>query len=185
MDLISGSGALWCARDNATNINNLIHSIPTYVGGIMVELDYPFAHARITTEYWGRANEPELISVLHTDCIHVGVTKSYLPAEWRCHHITPIHKSGDRSTITNYRPISLLSCLSKILERLVFDKTSDFIVKTSISNSQFEFVRNHSTLHQLLLYNEFYTMHMITDSKLIRKALSILIFVRLLTQSLM
>ena len=83
------------------------------------------------------------------------LTKSYLPAEWRCHHITPIHKSGDRSTITNYRPISLLSCLSKILERLVFDKTYDFIVKTSISNSQFGFVRNRSTLHQLLLYSEF------------------------------
>ena len=68
------------------------------------------------------------------------LTKSYLPAEWRCHHITPIHKSGDRSTITNYRPISLLSCLSKILERLVFDKNLHFIVKTSISNSQFGFV---------------------------------------------
>ena len=49
------------------------------------------------------------------------LSKSYLPAEWRCHHVTTIHKSGDRSLVTNYRPISLLCCLSKVLERLVFD----------------------------------------------------------------
>ena len=61
------------------------------------------------------------------------------------------------SIITNYRPISLLCCLSKILKRLymIFDKSYDFIVKSSISDSQFWFVRNRSTLHQLLLYSEF------------------------------
>ena len=79
------------------------------------------------------------------------LSKSYLPAEWRCHHITPIHKSGDRSFISNYRPISLLCCISKIL----FDKSYDFIIESSISDSQFGFVRNRSTLHQLLLYSEF------------------------------
>ena len=35
------------------------------------------------------------------------MSKSYLPEEWRCHHITPIYKSGDRSVISNYRPVSL------------------------------------------------------------------------------
>ena len=110
------------------------------------------------------------------------LTKSYLPAEWRCHHITPIHKSGDRSTITNYHPISLLSCLFKILERLVFDKTYDFIVKTSISNSQFGFVRNRSTLHQLLLYSEF--LHNAYDNR--QQVDSIYLDIRkALTQSLM
>ena len=110
------------------------------------------------------------------------LTKSYLPAEWRCHHITPIHKSGDRSTITNYRPISLLSCLFKILERLVFDKTYDFIVKTSISNSQFGFVRNRSTLHQLLLYSEF--LHNAYDNR--QQVDSIYLDIhKALTQSLM
>ena len=88
------------------------------------------------------------------------LSKSYLPAEWRCHHITPIHKSGDRSIISNYRPISLLCCISKVLERLVFDKSYDFIVKSSISDSQFGFIKNRSTLHQLLLYSELlYSAH--------------------------
>ena len=57
--------------------------------------------------------------------------------------------------VTNYCPISLLCCLSKVLERLVFDKTYDFIAKSFIPTSQFGFVRNRSTLHQLLLYSEF------------------------------
>ena len=146
----------------------------------MVEqTDYPFAHARITTEYWGRANEPVLISVLHTDCIHVGVTKSYLPAEWRCHHITPIHKSGDRSTITTLSSwVSLLRLLLVlILERLVFDKTSDFIVReTSISTIlNLNSSEHHSTLHAGVLLTMILHNAMITDSKLIRKALRITI----------
>ena len=41
--------------------------------------------------------------------------KSSLPAEWRDHYITPIPKSGDRSVVSNYRPISLLSCISNYL----------------------------------------------------------------------
>ena len=60
---------------------------------------------------------------------------------------------GDRSIISNYRPISLLCCISKVLERLVFDKSYDFIVKSSISDSQFGFIKNCSTLHQLHTVN--------------------------------
>ena len=41
--------------------------------------------------------------------------KSSLPVEWRDHYITPIPKSGDRSVVSNYRPISLLSCISNYL----------------------------------------------------------------------
>ena len=37
------------------------------------------------------------------------IKQSSLPSEWRDHYITPIPKSGDRSLVSNYRPISLLS----------------------------------------------------------------------------
>ena len=56
--------------------------------------------------------------------------------------------------ITNYRPISLLSSVSKLFEKLVFDKLFDFLIKSSISSSQFGFIRNHSTVKQLLLHTK-------------------------------
>ena len=86
------------------------------------------------------------------------LSQSYLPAEWRRHHITPIYKSGDRSLVSNYRPISLLCCLAKVLERIVFNNVCDFLTTTSISLYQFGFVKNRSTLQQLLLYSEYLFM---------------------------
>ena len=82
------------------------------------------------------------------------LSKSYLPAEWRCHCITPIFKSGDRPAVSNYHPISLLCSISKVIERLVFNKIYDYVAK-SISISQFGFTRNRSSLQQLLLYSDF------------------------------
>ena len=93
----------------------------------------------------------ELIYHLFT----LSLSKSYLPKEWHSHRITPIYKSGDRSVVSNYLPVSLLCCISKVLERIVFDKIFDSIVTSLISDMQFGFVRNRSTLQQLLLYSEF------------------------------
>lgn len=42
------------------------------------------------------------------------LAKQTIPAEWRIHNITPIHKSGDCASVSNYRPISLLSSTSKV-----------------------------------------------------------------------
>ena len=47
------------------------------------------------------------------------ISSCSLPGEWRIHLIVPIHKSGSKTDIKNYRPISLLCILSKILEKLI------------------------------------------------------------------
>ena len=83
----------------------------------------------------------------------VSLTKHIIPNEWKCHSITPIHKSGDKAQVTNYRPISLLCIISKVLERLVYDHLNKFITKNCIiSCSQFGFRKSHSTNQQLLLF---------------------------------
>ena len=51
----------------------------------------------------------------------LSLSPHYLPLEWRTHLIKPFFKSGDKSLITNYRPISLLCIVSKVLEKLVYD----------------------------------------------------------------
>ena len=39
-----------------------------------------------------------------------------IPSDWKCHNIIPVYKSGDKSSVKNYRPISLLCNVSKVLE---------------------------------------------------------------------
>ena len=79
------------------------------------------------------------------------VTQGYLPHEWRIHKIIPIHKSSDKSSVRNYCPISLLCCISKVLELLVYDCIYDNI-SSHISTNQFGFLCHWSTVQQLLKF---------------------------------
>ena len=77
--------------------------------------------------------------------------QSYLPQEWRTHCVVPIYKSGDKTLISNYHPVSLLCSISKVLEKIVFKVTYDFLAKT-FSQHQFGFLPGWSTLQQLLIF---------------------------------
>ena len=68
----------------------------------------------------------------------LSISQSYLPIKWRTHSIKPIFKSGDKNSVRNYRPVSLLSVVSKVLEKLVYSSTVDFITN-SLSDYQFGF----------------------------------------------
>ena len=84
----------------------------------------------------------------------LSLPQNYLPFEWRTHLIKL--KSCDRNSVRNYRPILLLSVVSEVLERLVYNSIVDYIT-SSISACQFGFLRGHSTLQQLLIF--FNIMH--------------------------
>ena len=81
----------------------------------------------------------------------LSLSRCYLPVEWRTHLIKSIFKSGDKSSVRNYRPISLLPVISKVLEKLVYNNIVDFVTSL-ISPSQFGFLHNRSTLQQLLVF---------------------------------
>ena len=60
--------------------------------------------------------------------------------------VVPIHKKESKNNFTNYRPISVLSRFSKILERLVFNRCISFLNKHNILfENQFGFRPKHST----------------------------------------
>ena len=79
----------------------------------------------------------------------LSLSQHCIPEEWRVHRITPIYKSGDRSSVKNYRPISLLCTISKVL------KGYNEFVNQSITSTQFGFLRKHSALQQLLLFQNY------------------------------
>ena len=90
-----------------------------------------------------------------TNPVHYLLTLSlrsqFIPLEWQTHSIIPVFKSGDKSSVTNYRPISLLCIISKVLEKLVYQQVFEFIY-ASLSCHQFGFIPGHSYLQQLLLH---------------------------------
>ena len=74
------------------------------------------------------------------------LSQGVVPKNLKCSLISPVYKSEDKSLVSNYRPVSVLSCFSKILEKLMFKRLMSFIDKQKILyQDQFGFRKNHST----------------------------------------
>ena len=84
---------------------------------------------------------PEL-TLLFTECMTQGI----FPDKLKIAKILPIHKGGAKNISTNYRPISLLPILGKVLEKVIASRFLKFINKHNIlTQNQFGFRKNRST----------------------------------------
>ena len=83
------------------------------------------------------AIKPILCKILE-HIFNLCINQGYFPGELKVGCLTPVFKKGDKLNIENYRPICSLSPLSKIFERIIYDKMLIFIDKNQIlSESQF------------------------------------------------
>ena len=79
------------------------------------------------------------------------MTLSCFPDEWKTAKVVPLYKNGQRNIPGNYRPISVLPAISKIMERILYDQLYSYLTKSELlSNSQFGFRKFHSTASALL-----------------------------------
>ena len=96
------------------------------------------------------------ISEILADIFNLCIDEGYFPDELKIGCITPVHKAGDKTDISNYRPICSLSPFSKIFEKIIQIKMLDFIEKYNIfSTSQFGFRKGYSTETALLKFVDF------------------------------
>ena len=58
----------------------------------------------------------------------------HLPSIWESSHITPIHGKGNKQMCTDYRPLSLLSCVGKVLEKCVQTHVFKYLNKQMWTN---------------------------------------------------
>ena len=66
-----------------------------------------------------------------------------------------IYKSGDKSLLSNYRPVSLLPVFSNFLEKVVYNRLIRFFDKYEIlCNNQYGFRKKHSTSLALLYLHD-------------------------------
>ena len=78
----------------------------------------------------------------HPDCLKLAM-------------VVPIHKKGSKLEVGNYRPISLLSNINKLLEKIIHERTYNFLEKYNcIYKYQYGFRRSHSTNHALIEITE-------------------------------
>ena len=82
---------------------------------------------------------------------------SYFPLAWRRAKVVPIPKAKKNAALAcNYRPISLLSSLSKVFEKIILSRLKAHLVSHNILlDEQFGFRLAHSTDHQLLRVSKY------------------------------
>ena len=75
---------------------------------------------------------------------------AHFPTKWKNAKVTPILKpEKNPAEASSYRPISLLSSISKLFERIILNRMITHINENSIfANEQFGFRHGHSTTHQ-------------------------------------
>ena len=74
------------------------------------------------------------------------IQQNFIPAEWKKAKVTPLHKSGTKEDPRNYRPISVLPVVSKVLERLIHKQLENsFDEHNLLCKSQSGFRQMHLT----------------------------------------
>mgnify|MGYP001553100430 CR=1 FL=1 len=88
----------------------------------------------------------EFISAPLAHVFNLCFEQSVVPDELKIARVTPIPKSGDLSLVQNYRPISILPVLSKIFEKILYNRVYSFLQENNIlSENQFGFRKGYST----------------------------------------
>lgn len=65
-----------------------------------------------------------------------------IPNALKIAHVTPVYKANSKEKFSNYRPISVLRCFSKVLEKLMYKRAITFLNKNNILS---RFRAGHST----------------------------------------
>ncbi len=75
------------------------------------------------------------------------ISENEIPSIWKSAYVLPLLKGGDPSVVNNYRPISKLCALSKVLEKLVSEQLKGFLDANGLlSHHQSGFRKQHSTI---------------------------------------
>ena len=91
-----------------------------------------------------KAGAPAIADSITFLC-NLSITSGIFPSQWKIAKMSPLYKSDEITDRNNFRPISLLPILSKILEKHIFTSFYKFLTSHSLLYpQQFGFRENHS-----------------------------------------
>ena len=134
----------------------------------LVKFTIPFFSSETVTEYFNSLKakgtgldglslrilrlSANYISLSLSKILNLSLETSVFPDTWKLARVTPVFKSGDKTCIDNYRPISVLPVLSKLFERHVCNHLQNYLTEHSLlAPNQSGFRKHHST-ETLLIY---------------------------------
>ena len=141
----------YCLKKKTKNI----HSILT---ATFTEDDITLASKKLSKKYstdtYGVSqavllSDIEIIAAPLTHLMNCSLTKGICHEGSKIARVIPVFKNkGHNYDYGNYRPISLIPALSEILEKLIYDKILEFLVRYNILfKSQYGYRQNHNTTH--------------------------------------
>ena len=90
-----------------------------------------------------------------THLFNLSLSEGYIPQDWRDANVIPLFKKGNKNQAQNYRPVSLLSIVGKLLESLIKEKLVNHLNKHNlIRDTQHGFTSGRSCLTNLLEFFE-------------------------------
>lgn len=129
------NSSFFCSPITSTEIIRLVNSMP-------INKAPGFDNISITV----------VKSVIHILCIplthiyNLCIANGSYPEKWKIAKVVFIYKNSDRTNPKNYRPISLLSILARIFEKLINTRIMDYITKNKlISCYQYAYQKSKST----------------------------------------
>ena len=97
-----------------------------------------------------KLSSPILVPAL-VKIFNLAISTGVYPNSLKIAKVIPIFKKGDSTTVNNYRPISILSTINKIFEKILYSRLINYIEKSNLLYKyQYGFRKNHSTEHALI-----------------------------------
>lgn len=98
-------------------------------------------------------NTKHISAAFLCDIFSQSIKLSEIPRDWKTGNVTPVFKSGDRHLITNYRPISLTSVSSKLMEHVLYSNIINYLENNNLLfNHQHGFRKAYSCETQLTAF---------------------------------
>jgi hypothetical protein len=161
------------------SVDNYVVQFPTNLSSFIFEnftvceVEQVFHSLRCTNSF-GHDGLFSKLANCFIDCIshplacifNKSVYSGIMPHSMKIARVVPIFKSGDKSKLINYRPISVLSVFSKLFEKLIYNRMLKFVNKYKLlAACQDGFRSAHSTSHAIIDLINSVTWHIGADDK--------------------
>ena len=134
------TGALTITPVTLDQLKRVLFSLPNKAS--QIEGDVPVKILKLSFDVVGRY----LLRVMNTS-----FASEHVPRSWKQAVVIPLHKKDDPTVASNFRPVTLVPVISKIVERLVHEQLTTYLSDNHIfTEDQHGFMTQHSTCTALL-----------------------------------